>query len=50
MLTILTINVFSRLIATSKMKKIDWFQELYILGVGFYVSMLIYIGLKILFL
>ena len=50
MLFILSINVFSRLIATTKMEKIDWVRELFILGMGFCFSMLIYAVLSFLFL
>jgi hypothetical protein len=50
MLLILTVNVFSRLIATSKMEKIDWVRELFILGVGFCSGMIIYAILSFLFL
>ena len=50
MLIILTVNVFSRLIATSKMEKIDWTKELFILGIGFYISMVFYQILSFLFL
>jgi len=47
---ILSINVFSRLIATSKMEKINWVRELFILGIGFCLSMIIYAILSFLFL
>jgi hypothetical protein len=47
---ILTINVFSRLIATSKMERINWVRELFILGIGFCFSMAIYAVLSFLFL
>ncbi len=50
MLLILSINVFSRLIATSKMEKIDWLREVFILGFGFCFSMVIYAILSFLFL
>ena len=50
MLLILSINVFSRLIATSKMEKIDWIREVFILGLRFCFSMIIYTILSFLFL
>jgi hypothetical protein len=50
MLIILTVNVFSRLIATSRMEKINWVSELFILGIGFCISMIFYQILSFLFL
>jgi len=50
MLVILTVNVFSRLIATRKMEKIDWVREFFILGTGFCFSMVFYQILSWLFL
>lgn len=50
MLIVLTLNVFSRLIATSKMEKIDWVREFFILGIEFCISMFFYQILSWLFL
>ena len=50
MLLILTVNVFSRLMATRKMEKIDWVREFFILGTGFCFSMVFYQILSWLFL
>ncbi len=50
MLVILTVNVFSRLMATRKMEKIDWAREFFILAIGFCISMVFYKILSFFFL
>jgi hypothetical protein len=50
MLVILTVNVFSRLMATRKMEEINWVRELFILGIGFCISMVFYKILSFFFL